>query len=196
MKRLLVILAMVVALAGLMAASAQADITYFSIIFDEWGHGFVSVDGGAYTPSPGAFGTSPDGYANALYYTLPEPVTAGFVTVWEDSNETAISDVLRFANSTQMWFYSDPAETEELNPPPADLSETNWDNLMTKSLYNGDVYESGIEGKFTWITGVAPYTATYIGYSDVAVPEPCTIILLGSGLAGLGLLRLRKRVQA
>jgi hypothetical protein len=190
MKRLLVILAMVVALAGLMAVSAQAnDVFSFTIIFDEWGNGLVSTDGGAYTPSPGAFGQSPDGYVNALYYTLPEPVGAGYIPVWEagDTAKSEPSDVLLFggATGTQMWFYSGPAD--EPNPPPAELSTADWDDLMLKrSQFNDtyNVYESGSEGMFNFTAGTV-YTATYIGYSDAAVPVPPSLLLLGSGLLGL-----------
>jgi hypothetical protein len=179
MKRLLVILALVLALVGCMAFSAQAT---FTLTFDEWGNGFVSVDGGPITSSPGAFGTSPYGYVNALYYNLPEVViVAAAVPIFEQGttsyNYDFLSDALLF-ESTKMWFFSGPAD--ELNHPPAELSVTDWANLKTQTFQQAYfVTESGIEGKFVY----EPGGNVYIGFSDVPVPP--TAILLGSGLLGL-----------
>jgi hypothetical protein len=180
MKRLLVILALVLALVGLMAFSAQAT---FTLTFDEWGNGFVSVNGGPITSSPGAFGTSPYGYANALYYNLPETVGVGLVPIFEQGttsfNYNFLSDALLF-EPTKMWFFSGPAD--EVPAPPAELSAADWANLMTQT-FQGTIFvtESGIEGKFVY----EPGGNVYIGYSDARVPVPPTAILLGSGLLGL-----------
>ncbi|MCC6695380.1 MAG: PEP-CTERM sorting domain-containing protein [Candidatus Hydrogenedentes bacterium] len=53
----------------------------------------------------------------------------------------------------------------------------------------GDPYEMSDE----WFRDITVYDGVYWGYVGVCVPEPATVVLLGLGLASIGIPRLRKR---
>jgi len=140
----------------------------------------------------------------ALTYLLPEPVVTGDVSFTEPGAVSA-SDWLRFTDNAgtisgaatgagpRMLFYSE-FETGETN---ADLADRGFPtNLGTGNTLAR--LEVGLEGSngFDYQPGgvPAPRSNEYKGISDAAVPEPSTWLLLGSGLAGLGLWG-RKRLK-
>jgi hypothetical protein len=99
-----------------------------------------------------------------------------------------------------MIFYSD-IETGEIavladvGPPPV----KSGDNTLACGVSPFCAGETGSEGSngFDYRPGGVsvpfPTNNEYVGISDVSVPEPTSLALLGSGLAALGLLVRRRR---
>ena len=195
MKKLIVIFGMVVALVGFMALSAQAQ---FTIWFAENGAATISYYGATY-PYPGVIAPGPDGFP-ALAFTLPEAVGTGPVGVWDNAVglPNALSDVLVFGSSalgeatTTMYFYSSPG------PELADLTASEWAYVKAEyiGLYGTGVVQAGVDvaeapnGMFTFNAGGG---FVYNGVSS-GVPEPATLLLLGSGLVSL--VAFRKKFRA
>ena len=160
----------------------------FDLYFDEFGHGTYYQNGGPAVSDPGVMMTDPQSTWTALAYILPEPVAIGDVRIWEDPTATILSDLLRFENigpngNGVMFYFSDYEPGDPDDNAPADVGLPPLWNVAD----NGGVFELGSEGQnfFNWFPG----GNTYHGISDS--PEPSTLLLLGAGFAGLGMLRKR-----
>jgi hypothetical protein len=196
MKKLLGCL-LIVMLAALFSAQ-QATAGVSAITFDENGNydSFFTGSGMSPDPTGGING-------NVLIFTLPAPVLGGDIRIWEEgSNNTVLSDVLRFyfidpngqANfsttsdlADHMIFYSDNADGAEA------LADTGLPgNLLTVFQDGGGApeYINPATGNTEFL-----YAGFYHGISDYGtpIPEPSTFLLLGAGLAGLGIIRRRFR---
>ena len=175
MNRLLTLVA-----AGVMLGVAPLAHAFFTLDFDENGNGSVSVNGGAFVPSPGFLLDDPSqaGVQLVLIYTLPELVVEGDLSVFEPTG--GLSDVVRFTDANGglsgagnlLIYYSDNTDGG------TDLADTGFPaNLNTGNT--GSVDETGPEGNngFQFVAGANIYN----GISDT-VPEPGTLLLLGIGL--------------
>ena len=68
-------------------------------------------------------------------------------------------------------------------------------SLLASTYYiHFDLYNTSTSGSNVYVTEFAPFSHDADSYHKV--PEPSTLLLLGSGMAGLGLVRLRKGRKA
>jgi hypothetical protein len=186
---------------------AKSDPFTVTITIDENGHGLFTNSNGfasalAFTlqndPGPGGLG-------NAVTYSLLNPpgLTAGDLVLTESG---VISDIIRFnpnetcSGSTGcLGFYSDKSDGVD---SLADIG-------FSTALYANNLtfLETGLEGNngftYTPLAGQPGFVAgaagpvTYVIQSDVpsaAVPEPSTILLVGTGLSAV-IIVCRKRVR-
>jgi hypothetical protein len=181
----------------------------FLLSFDENGNATIAVNGGPPTVLHGTLmndNTLPVGSTavNVLTYLLPptEPVITGTVEIPEPlADGGGISDALRFTNATgiidgsssgttgRMIYYSEPGEN--------DLADTGFPiNLITGNFFIGPT-EVGPDccNGFDYRPGgvPAPMNNEYVGISDV--PEPTSLVLLGSAMAMMGLIKRRRRLS-
>lgn len=170
----------------------------FTLNFDENGNGSISINRGEFTPLQGTLAMDPsNGGIFALTYTLPPgqtPVVNGDVLVMEPFG-AGMSDVIRFTDAAgrltgitadRMIYYSDTAEANEFT---GDLADTGFPTNVGAGLTNIEE-EVGAEGD-NHFTHQA-LGNIYNGISDAPVPEPASLILMGSGLIWVWGIRHRR----
>jgi hypothetical protein len=122
------------------------------------------------TSDPGILVTDPQSGLLALAYILPERVQPGDAGVLEPTTHT-LTDGLRFENfgtASIMFFFSD--NTDGVN----NVADT---GIPSGNFANNTVFEN-TDGSFVY----KPAPNIYVGQSDGEVPEPASMLLLGSGL--------------
>jgi hypothetical protein len=174
----------------------------FTLNFDENGNGLIDLrDGNGFQVLEGVLAPDPTQAGNPLVLTYdlptsPFPVVNGDVRIWEDVNQTILSDVLRFTDANgnltgqtadRMIFYSDV----EVGEPNLDSADTGFPAVLHPNDAGG-ILEMGPEGNngFQWAPG-GPLDNIFNGISDV--PEPSALALLGLGVAAVWLKALRRR---
>lgn len=169
--------------------------------FDEYGN---SLWAGAPGP-PGVVLPDPLSGIPTLSYALPPGILGnpGDIVLFEDSQHTIISDVIRFPGNGRFWFFSDQNDA----PEPGVLADAPFPPLpgpLPMALFTEVGPELGPNGLFGYVPGAGGIggdpafpTLTYDFISDGVVPEPNSLMLLLNGvgiLAGFNLLR-RKNVS-
>jgi hypothetical protein len=188
-------------LLSLVAGSVSAQ--GINIQFDEWGNG--SLNGAPLKNVPSAL--DPISGQSTLAYLLPFNVVRGDLILTEGAAAPpTITDIVRFDTNTTYgnvaYFFSDLPEPGETPVPLADTGiPAPWALLsviqpeLGPEGNNGAIYVTGFNNPGAAIVGGVTYSVTYGIVSDSKVPEPSTLVLLGSGLLGLLAYAWRKRAS-
>jgi hypothetical protein len=142
----------------------------------------------AITPGGTSTATAADTFSSATLSIIVDGTgyTASDFKAWFDSAQASFSEF--GASASTVWYEGSSDHTQITYTTFPSNTDFGTDTWYANSLVMGIADESGDRPEFD----TASLTVNYSVPSS-SVPEPCTLLLLGAGMTGLGLLRSRMK---
>jgi hypothetical protein len=158
--------------------------------FDEWGHGVQSYTPfGPYIliPEPGAVAQDPFSGLSTMSYPVQLAASPGDVLIYEDAQQTVLSDIIRFDGQGHLFFFSQlkPGETPALADVaqlPTPLTQFPTVSLTETNLGFGSLGVDYLPAVSSLMPGSDANLTEFLFISEVPEPAPAFLLLLGATL--------------